>query len=77
MDEVLEWIFSCEESSVFTSPAPSLLDAKADLTVEMLQTCGLDSEVQEGTITYLWNDEARSELAALYSSMYALQVLNG
>ncbi|XP_054849672.1 gasdermin-D-like [Eublepharis macularius] len=77
MAGVLEWILSGEEGSVFASPLHSLTDEEADLAAEMLQICGLDSETRKGSIIYLWNNEARSELAALYSSLYALQILSG
>ncbi|KAH0626872.1 hypothetical protein JD844_002147 [Phrynosoma platyrhinos] len=77
MDSILEWILSGDEGSVFTLPFHSLMDEEADLTAEALQTCGLDLEVREGCITCLWNNKTLSELAALYSSLYALQILSG
>ncbi|XP_060111237.1 uncharacterized protein LOC132583635 [Heteronotia binoei] len=73
---VLEWILSGEEGSTFVSPTPSLTDEEAAVASEMLQICGLDSEAVAGSVTCLWNNEARSELAALYSSLYALQILS-
>ncbi|XP_060639289.2 gasdermin-A3 [Anolis sagrei] len=76
MDGILEWILSGEEGSLFTLPFHSLMDEEAELTVEMLQTCSLDLETGEACVACLWNSKARSELAALYSSLYALKILS-
>ncbi|XP_053121192.1 gasdermin-D-like [Hemicordylus capensis] len=76
MDSILEWILSGDEGSVFTSPDHPLMNEDTELTTEMLQTCGLVSETGKDSITYLWNSKPRSELAALYSSLYALHILS-
>ncbi|XP_042333291.1 gasdermin-D-like [Sceloporus undulatus] len=77
MDSILEWILSGDEGSVFTLPFHSQMDEEADLTAEALQTCGLDLEAGETSITCLWNNKALSELAAFYSSLYVLLILSG
>ncbi|XP_062994058.1 gasdermin-C-like [Elgaria multicarinata webbii] len=76
MNGVLEWILSGDEGGNFTIPSDSLMD-EADLTTELLQNCGLDLEAGKDSITCRWNKEACSELAALYSSLYALAILSG
>ncbi|XP_032091812.1 gasdermin-D-like [Thamnophis elegans] len=73
----LERILSGEESGTFTLPSHSLMEEEVDLNLDMLQICGLDLEVEEDSITCQCNNDACSELAALYSSLYALQILSG
>ncbi|XP_061445318.1 LOW QUALITY PROTEIN: gasdermin-D-like [Rhineura floridana] len=73
MDGVLEWILFVDEGSNFTDC--SLTNEEDDLTNEMLQICRLGLETEKDSITCLWNSEAHLELAALYSSLYALQIL--
>ncbi|KAF7239159.1 Gasdermin-D [Varanus komodoensis] len=77
MNGILEWILSGDEGSHFTIPSDSRTDEEDDLTKELLQTCGLDLETGKDSITCLWNKDAFSGLAALYSSLYALWVLSG
>ncbi|XP_025027940.1 uncharacterized protein LOC112541668 [Python bivittatus] len=77
MEYTLEWVLSGEEGGTFTLPSHSLTEEEADLIFEMLQICGLDLEAGENSITCQWNNDACSELAALYSSLYALQFLSG
>uniref|UniRef100_A0ABM5GRN0 Gasdermin-D-like isoform X1 n=1 Tax=Pogona vitticeps TaxID=103695 RepID=A0ABM5GRN0_9SAUR len=77
MDSVLKWILSGDEGSVFTISFQSMTDEEAGLTAEMLQMCELDLEVGKVSATCLWNNKAHSELGALYSSLYALQILRG
>ncbi|XP_070584379.1 gasdermin-D-like [Erythrolamprus reginae] len=73
----LERILSGEEGGTFTLPSHSLIEEEVDLNLDMLQICGLDLEVGENSITCQSNNDACSELAALYSSLYALQILSG
>ncbi|XP_034271707.1 gasdermin-D-like [Pantherophis guttatus] len=73
----LERIISGEEGGTFTLPSHSLMEEEVDLNLDMLQICGLDLEIGENSITCQWNNDACSELAALYSSLYALQILSG
>ncbi|KAL7977097.1 hypothetical protein Chor_009046 [Crotalus horridus] len=77
MDMILERILSGEECGNFTLPSHSLMEEEIDLNLDMLQICGLDLEVGENSITCQWNNDACSELAALYSSLSALKILRG
>nr|XP_034991070.1 gasdermin-C4-like [Zootoca vivipara] len=77
MDGILEWILFGDEGSDFVIPHHSLKNEEIHLAIEMLQTCGLDLEAGKDSTVCLWSNEARSELAALYSSLYALQILSG
>ncbi|KAG8139968.1 hypothetical protein E2320_002704 [Naja naja] len=64
-----------EEGGSFTPH--SLTEEEVDLNHDMLQTCGMGLEVGENSITCQRDNDACSELAALYSSLYALQILSG
>nr|XP_028559183.1 gasdermin-C4-like [Podarcis muralis] len=77
MDGILEWILFGDEGSDFEIPHHSFKNEEIHLAIEMLQTCGLDLEAGKDSTVCLWSNEARSELAALYSSLYALQILSG
>ncbi|XP_077169844.1 gasdermin-A isoform X2 [Paroedura picta] len=76
MAGVLGWSLSGEEGSTFVSPARSLTEEEAAIAAQMLQICSLDSKFEAGSITCPWNNDARSELAALYSTLYALRILS-
>ncbi|KAL8175854.1 UNVERIFIED_CONTAM: hypothetical protein K2H54_010706 [Gekko kuhli] len=73
---VLEWILSGEEGSTFVSPTHLLTDEEAAVAAEMLQICELDAEAKTDSVTCLWNNEASSKLASLYSSLYAFKILS-
>ncbi|ETE63712.1 hypothetical protein L345_10521, partial [Ophiophagus hannah] len=65
-----ERIPSGEEGGSFTPH--SLMEEEVDLNLDMLQICGMGLEVEENSITCQRDNDACSELAALYSSLYAL-----
>nr|XP_048686314.1 gasdermin-D-like [Caretta caretta] len=75
MDDILEWILSSGRESNF-SLASSLPEEEKNITAEMMYTCGLIPQTDRPSLTYLWNNEAQSNLSALYAALYALWILS-